>query len=423
MPNPVIPKLNSDPLQTAAPNALALSSGEIATNVDLGYIFLKKRNNQVVDLSPIKGIQVGNTLTTAGIAAISSSDISGLSPVATIDTASGLALSSQQLSTLYNTSISDSVESVAVGGASALPASTWKDKTLVEVLDTILFPDLNPTYIVPTISLSNTVSGVKEVGSLVTQQISVVGTENDAGAFTKITILKGGSALATADSAALTTGSASALSSQYGYANPNNPNLTYTFINTESGLAVEKGATTWSSTGDYSAGVAKKNNKGVDDARSAAVRSTNAPQAASTGFASTSATVTGIYPYFWGTSSTQLTAAEVATAIAAGTENKGEQSGTLLASNGTVTVTFAATNKYVWVAIPNDTVNGYNATTSKTKWYNTALNNGDIGTGEFILAPVTVNVNSPDSYWSGISYKIYISGYATTTSGTIQFQN
>jgi hypothetical protein len=420
MPNPVIPKLNSNLLSTQAPPALALATGEVASNITTGYLYLKKASGDVVDVSPIKGIQVGNTLTTAGIASISSSEISGLSPVSTIDTASGLVLNSQQLATLYNTSISDSVDSVAVGGATAQPASAWKDKTLVEVLDAILFPDLDPTYEIPTITLSNTQSGVKEIGTEISQQLTVTGTKYDAGAYSKLAISRGATSLSTADLAAMTTTSLGAFGTQYGYADPNSPNVSYALQYTDT-FTVTSGATSWSGSGDYAAGSAKKNNKGVDDTRTAAVRTTSAPQAASTGFGSNSATVTGIYPYFWGTSSSSLTGAQVATAIE--NNSAGVNKASLASTTGTVTVTFSATNQYVWVAIPNVSVSGYHSTTSKTKWYNTALNNGNIGAGQFILAPSTQNVTSSEGYWSGVSYKIYISGYATTTDGSIQFQN
>jgi hypothetical protein len=197
---------------------------------------------------------------------------------------------------------------------------------------------------------------------------------------------------------------------QFGYSNPNNPNFRYLATYTDS-FVVVSGATNWLARASYDAGVAKKNNKGVTDARAPAIRSVNAPQAACTTFDSSATTVTGIYPYFWGVSSTQPTAASIAADIAAGTTNK-----VLADATGTVTVTFNATSQYVWLA-------HIGTATSKTKWYNTALNNGDIGAGQFILAPVNQNVNSPNGFWTAQSFKIYISGFATTTSGSIEFRN
>ena len=57
----------------------------------------------------------------------------------------GLVLTGTTLSTEYNTQIGPDVQSVVVGGADAAPASEWKTKNIVEVLDTILFPTLPAT--------------------------------------------------------------------------------------------------------------------------------------------------------------------------------------------------------------------------------------------------------------------------------------
>jgi len=319
----------------------------------------------------------------------------------------GLEINSGTITTVYNTLISDDVQSIAVGGAAAQPASTWKSKNIVEVLDTILFPDVAPTYTIPTISLSGTQSGIKEVGSTLSQSLTLTAVENDAGVFTGLTITKGGTSIAS--SAGPTGTTTTSIASQFGYTDPNNPNYSYTLSATDS-VTVVNGSTNWSGTGTYSAGLPKQNNKGVTDTRSAAVRSTSAPQAASSISAST-ITVTGIYPYFWGKSSTQPTASSIAAAILAGTTNK-----VLTAANGTVTVTYGAVGEYVWLAH----VASY---TTKTKWYNTELNQGNIGAGNFILTPVTQAVSSPDAYWSTVNFSIYISDGATTTNGALEFRN
>lgn len=312
------------------------------------------------------------------------------------------------LSTIYNTSIADTVDSIAVGGAAVANAGVWKTKNIVEVLDTILFPDQLPTYTNPTISFSGTVSGTQEIGSSITQSMTSVGTKNDANTFTQIVFRRGGATLHTNTS--LNAATTSNVADQFGYSNPNNPNFTYTGTNTNI-YTVTAGSTSWDAVGSYNAGVAKRNNKGVTDTRTPAIRSTSAPQAACTSFTSSSVSISGIYPYFWGKSSTQPTAASIAADIAAGTTNK-----VLASSSGTVTVTYNASSEFIWLAhIATDT--------SKTKWYNTALNNGDIGAGQFILSPVTQNVNSPQGFWTAQSFKIYISGFATTTSGSIEFRN
>lgn len=321
----------------------------------------------------------------------------------------GLAINgSDVMTTIYDTTISDSVSSVVVGGAAVANAAVWRTKNIVQVLDAILFPDLDPTYTVPTITISATITGTREIGETINQALTSVGTKNDANTFTQIAFRRGSTTINTNTS--LVTAGTTNVANQYGYVNPNNPNQTYTGTNTDV-YVVTAGSTSWLARGSYGAGVAKKNNKGVDDTRTPAVRTTTAPQAACTTFDSSTTSITGIYPYFWGVSSTQPTAASIAADIAAGTTNK-----VLADATGTVTVTFNASSQYVWLA-------HIGTATSKTKWYNTALNNGDIGAGQFILAPVNQNVNSPQSYWTGVSFKVYISGFATTTSGSIEFRN
>lgn len=363
-----------------APVAGDLQQGELAVNTADAVLYTKHSDNSIKKIGP--------------------------NPTAASNT--GLAVdSNNQLTTTYNTQMSDGVMSTAVGGAVATDAAVWKTKSIVQALDTILFPDVLPTYTIPTVSLSASQSGTKEIGSVISQVMTATGTENDAGVFSSIAVKRGATTLAS--TASPTGTSTTSIAAQFGYGDPNNPNNYYTQAHTDN-FTVVAGATSWTGEGVYGAGLAKQNNKGVYDVRAFAVRSANAPQSAST-LASGSTTVTGIYPWFWGKSSTQPTASSIAAAIAAGTANK-----VLAVSTGTIIATFAATSEYVWVA-------HIAADTSKTVWYNTALNNGSIGAGQFILAPVTQAVNSPDSYWSAVSFKIYISSGATDTSGAIEFRN
>lgn len=320
----------------------------------------------------------------------------------------GISIDSQVINSVYKTEISDTVNSVSVGGATPMPASYWRDKPVVEVLDTILFPDILPTYTIPTISLSGSLSGTYEVGATVNQNLTVTITKNDAGVATQVIFKRGG---VTINTASITSGTIIAdIASQFGFVDPNNPNYSYTKTYSDT-VSVPNGSLSWNATGSYNAGLTKNNNKGVTDTRTALIRSTNAPQASDNAFFSSNVTITGIYPYFWGVSSSKPTASSIASAIQAGTANK-----VLASASGTVSVTFNASAQYVWMAHQS-------AFTSKTVWYNTALNNGIIGAGQFILAPVTQNVTSPQGYWSTVQFKIYISNYATTTNGAIEFRN
>ena len=358
-------------------------------------------------LSVTANVSAGNVISDNFLYANGQSILSNLISNISVGANTGLVYSSSTLNSIYNTTVADSVTSVTVGGATPTAASVWKTKNLVQVLDTILFPDVNPTYTIPTITISGTQSGTKEIGSTISQGLTVNAVKNDAGAYSVLRTFRGATELANA--APPTSSSATNIADQFGYADPNNPNFSYQLTYTDS-FVVVSGTTLWTGQGTYAAGLPKPNNKGVTDARAAAVRSINAPQAAAN-ITSSAASISGIYPYFYGKSVSQPTASSIAAAIAAGTATK-----VLASAAGTVSVTYDANGEYVWMAHQADF-------TTKTVWYFTELNQGSIGPGNFILSPATQNVNSPEGYWSSVSYKIYISGYATVTDGELQYRN
>ena len=332
---------------------------------------------------------------------------SGGRTLVTVDPNVGLALTGQNLSTVYNSLVNDTEQSVPVGGAPTEAASVWKTRNLVEVLDAILFPILQPTYTIPSLSLSHSQSGFKEIGSALSQSLTVTGIKNDAGAFVTLTLRKNSSSISSISGP---SGSPYAnVPNQFGYANPNNPNFSYPHSYTNN-ITVVSGITTWDGTGGFASGLAKNTNKGTTDSRPPALLSPNAPQAAGS-LTSSSVSINGIYPYFWGKSSAAPSAASIAASIAAGTTTK-----VLAPASGAIEATFNAAAEYIWFAHPS-------SDTTKTKWFNTPLNQGSIGVGNFILPPVSQVVDSPNGYWSGINYKIYISGYATDTFGAIQLLN
>jgi hypothetical protein len=89
-------------------------------------------------------------------------------------------------------------------------------------------------------------------------------------------------------------------------------------------------------------------------------------------------------------------------------------------STGTISITFSATSDdYLWFAIPQ-------TSTSKTKWYVDALNNGNIGgavTPAGNLFPAESVVSVTTVLWAGINYKVYISNYQTATTGAMEMRN
>jgi hypothetical protein len=321
----------------------------------------------------------------------------------------GLSYSNNVLSTIYNTLVANQVNSVSVGGAAAAEAASWKAKSLVDVLDTILFPDLFPSYVIPTITITHTQSGVYEVGTPVNQTITVTATKNDAGPFTYLSINRNNSSIL--DNNNLGATGAASLENEYGYSNPNNPNNKYilTYNNVSGAVTVDE--IVWDASGNYSAGNVKKNNKGVDDSRPAEERSASAPQAAGSNFKSSSVSVSGIYPYFYGVSSTEPTGSSVAAQISGASAIK-----QLVNGNGDIAVTFDANSEYIWLAV-------HSSYAQKQTWYNSGINNGSIGEQQFILSPIEYAITSPQGLWAGQTYKIYRSSEATSTSGSIIFKS
>jgi len=330
-----------------------------------------------------------------------------ITPTLTATSNSGIAISNTNFATTYNSTIADSTTVPnTVGGITAgTTAASLKSKNIVQLLDALIFPTVLPTYTIPTQTFSALYSGYQEIGSTISQFLSQTQYKNDAGAYSSLVFKRNGSVINTVTSP---TGTVIAdIPSQFGYADPNNPNYSYTSTYTNS-FTVVSGTTNWTAEGTYVAGLAKLTSSGTTDPTAPAVQTTTAPQAAAT-LASAPQSVNGIYPYFWGVSSTAPTAASIASAIAAGTANK-----VVYDAGYPITITYNASSQYVWFA----TAASYS---QKTTWYNTALNNGSIGAGQFILAPVTQSVNSPNGYWSAVNFYVYISGYATTTSGSIIF--
>ena len=123
-------------------------------------------------------------------------------------------------------------------------------------------------------------------------------------------------------------------------------------------------------------------------------------------FTSANFTVNSIYPIFYGVANTQPTANQAL--IDSGTK-------AVVQSTGTLNVTFGASGQFLWFAHPA-------SNTTKTKWYVNALNNGNIGTiSDLFNAPTTVSITTV--LWAGVSYKIYISNFTTTTVGNMELKN
>lgn len=123
-----------------------------------------------------------------------------------------------------------------------------------------------------------------------------------------------------------------------------------------------------------------------------------------------STTFTGIYPYFYYKSNTEITPTTMKNAIESGLATK-----VVGISTGTITIPFNANGEYIAVAYPA-------SSTTKTKWYVNALDNGSIPGG--VLGSVTtLTCNSPSSFWNNVSYKIHTSPGLITQANPIEIRN
>jgi hypothetical protein len=127
--------------------------------------------------------------------------------------------------------------------------------------------------------------------------------------------------------------------------------------------------------------------------------------------------VYGVYPYFWGYSATTPTIGQTLINVAntAGQKCVGYSSGDVVVTN------YNVVGKYIWLAIPEI------GSVSKTKWQggNSGENKGTIPDpdGMFKESEVITTVNSPDSCWSGINYRFYVSSYPTSINYSMTFKN
>jgi hypothetical protein len=299
-----------------------------------------------------------------------------------------------------------------VGGILATSVSNLQGKTFVQLFDDLLFPTANPTYTIPTLTLSGS-SQTVEIGTSVNPTLTLNAIKNDAGVFTQLRLDRNinGTSTTPISNNTLTPSAASDVPAQFSYPSPNNPNYSYSISYSQPILVVPtptSGNTTtivYTGYGDYSSGLAKKNNKGVTHSASLAVRTGSSPQASSTNFVSNTVTITGIFPYFYGKSSTSQTSAQIKSVIEAGTATK-----VVSSAAGTLGINFNANGEWPWFAIQSS----YN---NKTSWFVTTLNSGSIGNvGNLFGPPETLSI----TLTSGVTtnYKIYKTSLVTTLPNT-----
>lgn len=256
-------------------------------------------------------------------------------------------------------------------------------KTAFELFEELLVPELCGSIIDPSISIGLTCSGTKEVGTVISQTVT--------GTFSRGSINPQYCSLSPYRSGVVNA---------YCFVGEDMPSGWQACVispasQTDASYTVTAGTQTWGVCAQFDAGLPALGSKGTEYCA--------ALDSGSTSLAT--ATITGIYPYFYGVSTTVPTPGSALLT----TGNK-----TLATSTGTLNITYGVqTAKYLWFATPA-------ASTTKQGWYEGATNKGNIGSpSDLFDAPSTISVDSPDSCWTSISYKFYISNYSTSTSANV----
>lgn len=244
-----------------------------------------------------------------------------------------------------------------------------------DFIQALIVKSVPPVFTNPTVSL-NIANQTLEVGTVYNQAITATFTQNDGGNLTTLLIDRGGTALENGNTSPITY----------------NENFTLPF-----------GNTVYTASASYEAGPVKNDNLGNP--------SGNLPP----GTITFSRTISTTYPRFYGKSTTPVTGTSVKNLI----ESLGFYTKNLfVGGNATYQVDYGASSEYLWYAEPVNI-------TEKTRWFISELNQGDIGGASNLFStPETITLNSPDSLWSGVSYRVYFTNFATsTTSGTnLQFR-
>lgn len=308
------------------------------------------------------------------------------------------------LQTKYNTLKADTTVSQPINKLGSKSAAVWKTKTIVEVLDEILFPASLPTYTPTTISLTGSLNNpYYEVGTTQSNSLNLSAIKNDAGIYTSLRILRDN---VEKDSVSNPEGTQQASQPQGSdYPNPNIPNFRYDLSYTDS-FSVNLGDNTWVGEGNYNPGLAKQNSDGTVDSRSFDTRKTTNPQSGENNFDAPSISIEGIYPYYYGYLDTKPTPANIAALVNGYTTNNSSINKVLRPLTPTEEVYFNApfTGKWLWFAHTGPT---------KNSWYTQKFafpENINTGSGLF---NVVANQNFTTTNWENISFKVYISSYQT----------
>jgi hypothetical protein len=275
----------------------------------------------------------------------------------------------------------DSTTSQTIGLVGPKAASVWRQRTISEALDDVLFPTIPAVYLQPTLTLSTTANLVVERGSTFTNPLNPfvpTWTQNNAGPAILHTWLRNGVEQIPISGAPVNR------------ANISESNVTSNI--------------TYRARVDYEDGPQLNDNKGQPSGEP--ILSGN--------ILSNQLTIVSIFPYYHLKSPVQFTREQFTAAIAAGNASGIHPSAVLTkvvaAASGTLSIPYNLNAQFFGVAHPID----YPA---KTSYFVTTLDSGPIGA---VFSP-TQTATTAGTTWSGKDFLYYLTpGPITNANPTIQ---
>jgi len=289
--------------------------------------------------------------------------------VITSDTASG----SQQYS-------GETPSAIDLGGIDIGYVLTGK--TVSNIIQDLLVPELEGTITNPSIGINLTCTGIKEIGCVLSQ--TVTGNYNQ-GCIDPQYCSASDKRNLTVNAYQFTGTGMPAPWQTCTSLSASQTNASYTVTGSN--------PQTWGVCARYDSGTTAISSKGTPYGAVPVSGCTNAP----------SGSITGILPWYWGTkASGTISGADVA----AGTK-------TVANVSQSTPITFNGVTEYLWFAAPAGTY------TTKTKWWVCAANAGTIGqVGDIWAASCSVAVTSTSGCWTGCSFDVYVTcGITTTAAG------
>jgi hypothetical protein len=331
---------------------------------------------------------------------------------------------------LYSTSIANSVQSVAVGGAVPEPASTWKQRTIVQALDTILFP---------TISAEKTAD---KSATLTVGNIPSVAADSPANTFEVGRILSNLTLTAALNRGTIKNGDNTTVplvgpATEYGFSgqvvgssswtqSQQSPVYTissYTVVKTQSSNnpIPTQFQNKWTVNIQHSAGTDQYfDNKGTPQT----IQSINLLRVQGSAAGNSSPVLTGVFPWYYLKSPVPFSFSDFVTAIQTNSTSHISAQATLVKNvsnaSGTLSIPYNLNNQYLGVAYDKDT-------TIKTVYWTSIQDTGPIS-AVFLepsapMNPITVPSSTGFTGWTQPYAMLITSSAISNSNPTLELRN